>query len=270
MQSVLFTKMFKGLSVDEMAAHIAQLGFDGVDLLIRDGHQLTPNAPAEIAATVARLHAAGLTVPMATADFTEASDEVEALLTACRDSGIGLMRIGYYRYPGTGYTALVDEARRKLDGLARLAGRIGIRLALQLHGGTIHASSCQTLRLLEGHDPAILSTYPDPGNQAVQEGRENWRFTFDALGPTISCIGVKNGGWFASDINQAGQRTWHSDWLGLPCGMVPWDALIAHLKSSKFNGLLTFHSHYKIPLDAALDQTRTDLRHINRLLEAQQ
>jgi hypothetical protein len=55
----------------------------------------------------------------------------------------------------------------------------------------------------------------------VQDGRENWRFTFDVLAPWLCCVGVKNGGWFPAELSEAGQRRWRSDWLGVPDGMVP-------------------------------------------------
>jgi len=269
MKAVMFTKLFKGLPLDAMGRHIAELGFDGVDLLIRDGHQLTPASPGEIGPAVERLKGMGLTVPMATTDLVEADGIADRVLGACADAGIGTIRLGYYRYAGSGYREALDGARRKLDGLDGLAGRHGVRLAIQLHGDTIHASGAQTVLLLDGRDPARISAYPDPGNQVVQDGRDDWRFTFEVLRPWLACVGVKNGGWFPGRIDASGQRVWTSDWLGLADGMVRWDAIVAHLKADGFDGLLTLHSHYEVPLMQAIDQTRTDLNYVRRLLGAQ-
>ncbi|WP_293864783.1 sugar phosphate isomerase/epimerase [uncultured Alsobacter sp.] len=268
MQIVMFTKLFKGLTLDEVATHLNQVGFPGVDLLIRDGHQVTPAQPEGIAPAVALLMRAGLAVPMATTDVVEATPQAERVFAACREAGIGTIRLGYYKYAGQGYREIFDDARRKLDGLDALAGRTGVQLAIQLHGDTIHASGAQTLRLLEDHDPARISAYPDPGNQVVQDGRDDWRFTFDVLKPWLSCVGVKNGGWYPGTINPMGQRQWHSDWTGIPDGMVPWDAVIRHLRETGFGGYLTLHSHYEMPLGQALDQTLLDLRYVKRQLES--
>jgi sugar phosphate isomerase/epimerase len=81
---------------------------------------------------------------------------------------------------------------------------------------------------------------------------------------------VKNGGWTAGKVRPSGQRDWNSDWLGVPDGMVPWDEIIAHLSRSSFDGLLSFHGHYELPFDQVVDQTRTDVRFIRRLIEGAQ
>src|SRR5262245_54704270 len=265
---VMFTKLFKGLTLDQVAADLAALGFDGADLLIRPGHQLEPAAPQAIAPAVRRLQAAGVAAPMATTDLTDPNDPAaERVLGACADAGVRLVRLGYFRSdPATSYAAAFARARRALDGLADLARRLGITLALQLHGRTIHASGAQAAALLRDHDPNLLAAYPDPGNQATQDGREDWRFTFEVLQPWLACVGVKNGAWFPAGRTAAGQRQWRAEWLGLADGMVPWDEILPHLRQQGFAGVLTLHSHYEgMPLPQALDQTRADLAFVRRL-----
>lgn len=270
MHAVLFTKLFRGRRLEDVAVAASDLGFDGIDLLIRPGHQVEPGAPERIVDAVRLLEAGGLSVPMATTDLTDpAQGSSERLLAACGEAGIGLVRLGYWNYDADrGYRACFDAARRHLDGLERLAERTGVRLAVQLHGGTIHGSGSQTAALLADHDPTCLGAYPDPGNQVVQDGREDWRFTFDVLRPWLCCVGVKNGGWFPADLAPSGGRYWRADWLGLPDGMVPWDDILAHLVGSGYDGPLSFHSHYEVPLPQALEQTRLDLGFVRRRIAA--
>ncbi len=268
MQTVLFTKLFRGRSLVEIADATSDLGFDGIDLLIRPGHQAEPDDPASIHEAVRHLRQAGLAVPMATTDLTDPADErVELVLATCAETGIGLIRLGYWKYdPQRGYAACFEAARRNLDGLARLAEKHGVLLAIQLHGDTIHGSGAQAAALLEGQDPALIGAYPDPGNQTVQDGREDWRFTFDVLAPWLCCVGVKNGGWFPAELSESGQRHWRSDWMGVPDGMVPWDEIATFLKETRYQGFLSFHSHYEVPLDQVLAQTRVDLGYVKRLI----
>lgn len=268
MEAVLFTKLLRGQSLEAVGAIATDLGFAGIDLLIRPGHQLDPSAPEQLPRAVRALERAGLTVPLATTDLTDPDAyPAEQLLARCAEAGIRLVRLGYWQYdPARRYAACFDAARRHLDRLAVLARRSGVRLAVQLHGGTIHSSGALTARLLDGHDPAYLGAYPDPGNQAVQEGREDWRLTFDLLRPWLCCVGVKNGGWFPAAVAASGQREWHADWLGLAEGMAPWAEIAPYLAATGYDGPLSFHSHYELPLDQALDQTRVDLRFIQRQL----
>lgn len=270
MQTVLFTKLFKGHTLEEIAEHGSDLGFDGIDLLIRNGFQATPDEPDAIAGAVTFLNRAGLSVPMATTDLTDPGwPGAERLFAACAQAGIGIIRLGYWKYdPDVGYAAQFDAARRDLVGLEALARTTGVQLALQLHGDTLHGSGAQALALLADHDPRFIGAYPDPGNQVVQDGREDWRFTFDVLKPWLSCVGVKNGGWFPAQIDENGQRRWWADWLGLADGMVPWDDILAFLARDGFDGLLTLHSHYETPFDQVIAQTRADLRYVERVLGA--
>jgi sugar phosphate isomerase/epimerase len=261
MQTVLFTKLFHSRSLDEVASVTAGLGFDGVDLLVRKGFHIDPAQPQGIAAAVRLLQVSGLQVPMATCDLNDPSSPVtEPLLGALAQAGIGTLRLGYWRYdPAQGYIGYLDEARRALAGFEDLARRTGIKLALQLHGDTIHGSGAQAYLLLKDRDPAHIGAYPDPGNQVVQDGREDWRFTFEVLQPWLCCVGVKNGGWFPKTVERNGQWRWHSEWMGLADGMVPWADVLAHLAARRFAGLLSFHSHYEVSFQQVLDQTRLDL-----------
>ena len=268
MDIVLFTKLFRGCELEEIAEAATDLGVDGIDLLIRRGHQVEPEAPERIPAAVRFFEQQGLRVPMATTDLTDPTRmPAERMVAACAEAGIGLIRLGYWHYdPQQGYAIGFETARQHLDELERLAEKTGVRLALQLHGGTIHASGCQAAALLAGHDPSRLGAYPDPGNQTVQDGREDWRFTFDVLRPWLCCVGVKNGGWFPDELAPSGQRRWRSDWYGIPDGMVPWDEILTYLTESGYDGLLSFHSHYEVPLSQALAQTRVDLEFVRRQL----
>ncbi|HZC27389.1 MAG TPA: hypothetical protein VE287_10220, partial [Actinopolymorphaceae bacterium] len=71
MQTVLFTKLFQARSVDEVGEAAAELGFDGIDLLVRPGATIDPEAADQIPLAVERLTAQGLTTPMATTDLTD-------------------------------------------------------------------------------------------------------------------------------------------------------------------------------------------------------
>jgi sugar phosphate isomerase/epimerase len=272
MKRVLFTKLFLGKPIEEVAAVGSRLGFDGIDLLVRKGFQVEPGDPAGIAVAVKLLNDAGLSVPMATTDITDPSSPiVEPLFAAFAEQGINVIRLGYWKYdPAIGYLNILGKAQKDLEGLAKLAEAAGVTLSIQLHGDTIHNSGATTYNLLKDHDPKVMGVYPDPGNQHVQDGREDWRFTFDILKPWLNAVGMKNGGWFPAELRPSGQRVWKSDWYGLPDGHVPWDEIVPHLVSTGFDGLLTFHSHYEVPYKQVLDQTATDLNYIDALIEGAQ
>lgn len=270
MEAVLFTKLFRGRSLEEIAEVTRGLGFDGVDLLVRAGHQVEPTEPDKIAGAVRLLKDTGLTVPIVTTDITDSvGAPTERLFRVCAEAGVAQIRLGYWKYdPTRGYAAILEQARGQLQRLGDLARQAGVKVTIQLHGGTIHGSGSQAAALLAGYDPAHVGAYADPGNQVVQEGREDWRFTLDVLEPWLCCIGVKNGGWFPSSLAPSGQRHWWSDWQGIADGMVPWDDIAAHLVKTEYSGHLSFHSHYEVPLEQVYEQTRLDLQYFRRQLGA--
>ena len=99
MRTVMFTKLFKGVPLEEVARHVAGLGFDGIDLLIRDGHQVVPASPGSIGPAVRLMESAGLSVPMATTDLNDPADPTAyPMLAACREAGIRIARLGYFDY----------------------------------------------------------------------------------------------------------------------------------------------------------------------------
>lgn len=270
-QTVLFTKLFHDQHIDEVGTIASNLGFTGIDLLIRPGFHAEPDKPEQVRKTIRTLKQAGLSVPMATTDITDPTRDstAEVLFQTCAEEDVRLLRLGYWMYdPTLGYQACFETARRHLDALEQHAQKAGITLAIQLHGGTIHSSGALTAALLKDHSPAYLGAYPDPGNQAVQDGREDWRLTFDLLQPWLCCVGVKNGGWFFATHAASGQRIWKSDWLGIADGMVPWNDILAYLAGSGYNGFLSFHSHYATPLTQVLDQTQADLHYVQSQLAA--
>ncbi|PDT17899.1 xylose isomerase [Rhizobium sp. J15] len=269
MDIAYFTKTLEGLPLEKAAEITAGLGFDGADLLIRDGHTVCPDRPEEIVNAAKRFAAAGLRTPMATIDATRPDDATSRLLGCCGEAGIGQVRLGFWRYdPSRRWKAQADEARRDLDGFERLAERFDIKLTVQLHGGTLHSSGALAAQLLAGRDPSRIGAYLDPANQIIREGSEDWRLTLDLLDPWFCCMGVKNCGWFPGVYGAQGQRAWHSDWYGLDEGIVPWNEIIPHLVMDGFAGVLSVHSQYRLPREQALAKARADLAHLRRLVAA--
>lgn len=270
MKTALFTKLFGSAGVDVVEQTAAELGFDGVDLLVRDGFPAAPSDPQSVAKHLAHLSRTATPVLTATTDMTDPdSYPVDAVLGALADGGVSTVRVGYWYYDATQpYRDVLDTAREQLTRLAEIAEKRQVVLLVQLHGGTIHASGALAQALLRDTDPAVVGSYIDPGNQSVQDGREDWRLTFDLLGARLRCVGVKNGGWSLGALSPSGQRQWRSDWLGVADGMVPWDDIVGHLRETSFDGVLSFHGHYELPLGQVVDQTRTDHSYIRRLLEA--
>ena len=248
--TLVMTKPFGAMPPGPLAETLAGMGADGAELVVRDGQTVTPAEPARLRDAVAELTRHGLQLGVVTTDLTEADGTADAILGVCADLGVPLVRLGWWRYDATeGYQRILDRARRDLAGLAGLGRRHGVRLALQLHHGTIHPSAAHALRLTDE-----LAVYLDPGNQAM-EGSEHLPLSLDLLGDRLACVGVKNAVWRDAGL------AWQPLADG---GVVDWPATLRTLRERGFPGPLSLHAHY--PMTDPVAAVGRDLAHLRQAL----
>ena len=100
MHIVLNSKFFAELSPEALADKVAGLGYDGVDLCVREGHPVDPdNVGQVLPAAVVSLRNAGLSCPLVSAPTTlmEPDDPAaEKLYAACAEAGVPRIKIGYW------------------------------------------------------------------------------------------------------------------------------------------------------------------------------
>ncbi|MEU7863229.1 TIM barrel protein [Nonomuraea sp. NPDC049141] len=257
MRLLAFTKPFGPIDAAPLAEAVASVGAEGADLLVREGQTVGPADPGGIAVVAKELERRGLTLDIVTTDLLDAGLDAEPIIAACGESGVPLMRTGFYRYdPAVGYRRGLEESKAALARLADLAARHGVRLALQLHQGTIHPSAALALAL--AGDLNDVRVYADPGNQ-VKEGSEAWALNFDLLGDRVACMGVKNAVWRSTADG------WVCDWQPFADGgVVRWPEIISGLRARDYTGLLSLHVHY--PAADPVAAVRRDLDHLRGLL----
>lgn len=243
------TKPFGALPPGQLAETLAHMGADGAELVVRDGQTVTPAAPAGLRSAATELTRHGLQLGVVTTDLVEPDTTADTILGICADLGVPLVRLGWWRYdPAAGYHRTAERARRDLAGLAGLGRRHGVRLALQVHHGTIHPSAAHALRLTEE-----LAIYLDPGNQAM-EGSEQLPLSLDLLGDRVACVGVKNATWHETGL------AWQPLTAG---GVVNWNATLGTLRTWGYAGPLSLHAHY--PTTDPVADVGRDLAYLRRL-----
>ncbi|MEV0232096.1 sugar phosphate isomerase/epimerase [Nonomuraea sp. NPDC050786] len=257
MRLLAFTKPFGRIDAAPLAEAVASVGAEGADLLVREGQTVSPADPGGIAVVAAELERRGLTLDIVTTDLLDAGADAERIIAACGESGVPLVRAGFYRYdPAAGYRRQLEESRAALSRLSGLAARHGVKLALQLHHGTIHPSASLALALAGDLDEVRF--YADPGNQA-KEGSEAWALNADLLGERMACMGVKNAVWRSTADG------WVCEWQPFADGgVVPWPEILPGLRARGYAGLLSLHVHY--PAADPVAAVRKDLDHLRGLL----
>src|SRR5436309_5331285 len=191
----MFSKHLGPLPVPEAGKVIKELGFDGVDLTVRAGGHVVPgNVAAALPEAVRQLGDLGLAVPMITTAITDAGEpHVEAIMAAAAGLGIRNLKLGYWPYRPFGQIhALLDGARRSMDGIEELARKHDVRACIHNHSGNcLSAEAGNVYLILKDRDPRNVGAYLDPGHMTLEGGASGWMQGIDLLQHYVSMVAVK-------------------------------------------------------------------------------
>ena len=245
MQLGVYSLITHDCTVEKTAKLVAEIGYAGIEWTVDypdalwDGksnwHIDTTDLEnsARAARQAARENGLAVTVVCPRCRCTEL-DGLRLGMQAAQLTGAFAVRVLPSLYDGTRpYGQLFDQARAALKALERMARDMGVKALLEIHNGTIAASTAATRRLLDGFDPECLGAIFDPGNM-VREGMENWRMAIEMLGPYVQHVHVKDIGWLR---DKAGR--WHYVDMALDEGMVDWKQVIEGLRSIGYEGFLS-------------------------------
>jgi sugar phosphate isomerase/epimerase len=245
-QIVLNSKFFHALGVGELGRKVRELGFDGIDVSVRPGHPVNlDNVESALPQAVAAWKTQGLVCPLATAPVTlidPDAPEVERLYAGCAAAAVPRVKIGFFHYrPGDDYWALVDAARRALEGFARVGERHGVRTVYQVHSGPVLGSNCAGLmHLLRGLDPRWVGGYPDLGHM-VLDG-EDYPMGLAMVRDYLSMVAVKDA--YHAPQPAGSEPPFVPRFVRLGCGAVNWRRALGALKGLGFDGAVSVHTEY--------------------------
>lgn len=246
MHIVLNSKFFHALSVSELAAKARELGFDGIDLIVRPGHPVNPaNVKTALPEAVAAWKAVGLICPMATAPVSWTNpdaSEVEPLYAGCATAGVPRVKIGFFPFtPGEDYWTLVDAARKALEGFARVGETWGVQTVYQVHSGPVLGSNCAGLmHLLRGLDPRWVGAYPDLGHMALDG--EDYPMGLAMVREYLSIVGIKDA--YHAPQPAGSEPPFAPRFVKVGRGAVNWRRALGALKGLGFDGAFSVHTEY--------------------------
>lgn len=269
-QWLMFSKHLQSLDFERLGDVVADMGFDGVDLTVRDGGHIEPaDAKTHLPLAVKMLRRCGLTVPMITTAFTAAEEPfADAVFAVAADNGVRFVKLGYWRYHKFGtLSRCVDAARRGLNGIAQLAERYGICAVVHTHSGNFLTASAFVLaELLRDFSPHTVAAYVDAGHMFVEGGLTGWQQGLEVVADRVRVVACKDFAWMRD-----GER-WHAKVVPIGDGIVRWQEFFTCLRCIGFDGPLSVHSEYQgagswrdLSLDELIAQTRTDLQRLKAL-----
>ena len=247
MQLVRFTKFWEDLSVRQLGERARELGYDGLDLAVRDGHPINiDNVTDELPGAVRAWRELGVDCSMISSSTDlidpDAADAV-TLFEAAAAAGVPRIKMGYFKFtPGDSFEELWSLARRRLDGFERLSRRTGVQTMYHTHSGQCLGSNCAGMRhLLQDYDPRQVGAYVDLGHLAING--EDVQIGLAMLRDRLSAIGGKDARHFPDE--RPDRRARFADgFVLLGQGAAEWPEAIALLKAWGFSGPITIHTEY--------------------------
>ncbi len=246
MNIILNSKFFGALTVEGLGRKVAELGYDGIDVNVREGHPVNPCNAVHTLPAAARLWAdMGIAFPLATApvDMVDpASPEAARLYEACARAGVPRLKLGFWRFSkGDRYWDAVSRARDALEGFARLSEQWGVQTCYQVHSGPNLGSNCAGLmHLIHGFDARLVGAYPDTGHMALDG--EDWDMGFAMLEGRLSIIGAKDARHAPRPPGETPRYT--PKFVKLGDGSIDWDRCIGALRRVGFDGPISVHTEY--------------------------
>ncbi|MCB0628723.1 MAG: sugar phosphate isomerase/epimerase [Lewinella sp.] len=239
----VFSKHLQFLAYPDMAETAAELGFDGVDLTVRDGgHVLPENVKEDLPKAVEAIKSAGLLADMMATNVNNAWDRTyrDVLQTASK-LGIKWYRLGYFRLdPQRAIPEELAEFNRQMQQLAKLNQALGLQGGYQNHAGNYVGSNIWEIwHLLEGTPADALGCQYDI-RHAVVEGGLSWPVGLRLIRPKINCIVLKDFIW-----KQEGTQ-WKVVNVPLGQGMVDFKTYFQLLKSYEIDVPVSIHFEYDL------------------------
>lgn len=236
----IFTKPWKSLPLPELAGHIKSLGFDLIELPVRDGFQVEPeHIERDLPAAVKLLGEHGIRVLNVTAALPL---DDERLYRACDAAGVKMNRVMFWQRD-MDYWAAEAEARRRLDAALPFCERYDLQIGVQNHSGKfVPVNEMGAYHLLKDYDPRYVAAVWDPAHNAL-EGMDS-DAALDILAPYLCVVNLKNAYWRCVSGPEAAAAEWKIYWTSGAQGRASWSRVVAKLKAIGYQGPICFSAEY--------------------------
>ena len=267
-QVLVFVKHWPELSLQELGAMVKGLGFDGVELPVRPGFQVTPETAVQKLPEAVRILA-----DQGIRTASVAAEAAKNIIAACGNAGVPLIRIMAPIDRKAGYLATESKLRNELDALLPVLEENGVAIGVQNHCGEFIGSAIGLMHLIEGYDPELVGAVLDLGHSGLVGEPEE--MAIDIVWSHLLLVNLKSAYWRRAAGQEAKDALWEPYWTLGGFGLCSWRKTVKELQRRGYGGDICLTAEYSRPdgSGAALggegvkERVRQDLDYLRSLMQ---
>jgi sugar phosphate isomerase/epimerase len=240
----VFTKPWK-MPLDRLAAFVAGLRFDGIELPVRQGYPLEPQDVAKLPQVTRQLAGQGVRIFSIAGpgewNIPGGLGGGERTFAACAEAGVPLIRL-MAPVAQDGYLASESRLRQGIEQALPLLERYGVTLGIQNHSGRYIAHAMGLRRLVEGFAPKYVAAVWDAAHNALNG--EEPELAIDIIWSHLGMVNLKNACWVRSSAADLAHAEWQPYWTNGREGLASWPRVAAELKRRGYRGTICLTAEY--------------------------
>ncbi len=261
----VFTKPWPEVPLGRLGRLVRDLGFDGVELTVREGYQVAPaNVESGLREASRILREEGVFIGSVAGLIDPPT------IAACGENGIGIIRVCESIDLAAGYYESEQRIRSRYDAVLPDLADADVSIGVQNHCGTMIGSAIGIMHLIERYDPAQVSAVLDPAHCAVDG--EPVEMALDIVWSHLSLVNFKSASHRRTNRITATEAQWEVLWTTAQHSGYSWRTMVDLLKQRRYAADICLPAEYSRPEgggqlmgDEVIPSLSNDLAYIKRL-----
>ncbi|MGC9317461.1 MAG: sugar phosphate isomerase/epimerase family protein [Armatimonadota bacterium] len=232
----VFSKPWKQMRLQDLARHIAELGFTGVELPVRPDFQVEPRDVSDGLPEAARIFADhGVSIE------SVAGPTDEPTIAACAEAGVPIIRI-CLPIGEDGYLASEQRYRSQFEELVPVLDQHGVAVGIQNHCSNQVGSALGVMNIIGDFSPDHFCAVWDPAHNAL--AGEIPEQAIDIFWSHLRMVNLKNPMWMRENGPEAAVAQWRMYWTSGRQGIASWPKVVELLQERGWEGPVCLTAEY--------------------------
>jgi len=234
----VFSKPWPDKTLPELAEFIKELGFDGVELPVRDNFQVTPERVSKGLPEAAKIFEDNGVKIASVAGPTD----IETI-TACGEAGIPIIRVCIKIDMNAGYFETEKRVRKEFDAVLPALEEHGVTIGIQNHADYQIGSAIGVMHLIEDYDPKQVGAVLDTAHCGIAGEPDD--MAIDIVWSHLILVNLKSAFWRRITGPEAEDVKWIKHWTTGRHGITSWPLVAQELKKRDYKGDYCLTAEYR-------------------------